>query len=150
LCLIQEKYKLFNFILSSTELEIWKFSTVCILFFYVVLMNYISSMTHALQKYCTVHECSCSAAWILQTYWHHLRSFCNKPWLKSVLVLATRTATITRPQCRRANPWDFPMPRDTTTAPHCIRNITQLLHKKLFIFIFTYLNSWMNTCCAVS
>lgn len=88
----------------------WKFSTVYILFFYVALTKYISSMTHALQKYCTVHECSCSAAWILQAFWHHLRSFYSKPWLTSVLVLATRTATITRPQCRKANPWIFLCP----------------------------------------
>ena len=97
--------------MSSTELEIWKFSNLCILFFYVALVNYISSMTHALQKYCTVHEYNFSAEWILQAYWHHLRSVCNKPWLTSVLVVATRLlATITRPQCRRANPRIFICP----------------------------------------
>ena len=102
--------------MSSTELEIWKFSTVCILFFYVALINYISSMTHALQKYCTVHECSCSAVWILQVYWHHLRSVCNKPWLTSVLVLTTWTTAIIQPQCWRENPCTFLCPG--TQQPH--------------------------------
>lgn len=40
----------------------------------------------------------------------------------------------------------FPMPEDTTTLPHCIRNIIQLLKKKLFTFISIYLNSWVNKC----
>jgi hypothetical protein len=66
----------------------------------------------ALQKDCTIHECSWSAEWILLAYWHNLRSFCNKLWLTSVLVLATRwLAALTQPQCQRANPCIFLCPR---------------------------------------
>lgn len=76
----------------------------------MALVNYISSMTHALQKYCTVHECNFSAEWILQVYWHHLRSVCNKPWLTIVLVVTIRLSATTRPQCWRANPCIFICP----------------------------------------